>query len=73
MNAESKSERFKRLAVNRTNKIIDLIRLLGNCSNTATYEYSSEEVNKIFNAIESELKQAKQKFQSSSSSKRFEL
>lgn len=30
---QEKSERFKRVAENRTNKIIEQIRLLGNCSN----------------------------------------
>ena len=41
---QEKKERFKRIAENRTNKIIDLIRLLGNCSNTSNYSYTDEEV-----------------------------
>ena len=45
---ESKHDRFIRIAETRTNKIIDMIRLLGNCSNTATYEYSEDDVKKIF-------------------------
>ncbi len=73
MENETKSERFKRVAVNRTNKILDLIRILGNCSNTAIYEYSQDDVNKIFTAIENELKQAKQKYQGSTNPKKFEL
>ena len=52
MKDETKSEKFKRVAGNRTNKILDLIRILGNCSNTSIYEYSQEDVNKIFSAIE---------------------
>lgn len=59
---ESKSERFVRIAEARTNKIIDMVQLLGNCSNRATYDYTKEEVKKIFDAIESELKIAKSKF-----------
>lgn len=59
---ESKQERFIRLAEARTNKIITMIRLLGNCSNRASYEYKDEDVKKIFNAIENELKAAKNKF-----------
>ena len=58
-----KIERFKRVAENRTNKIIEQIRLLGNCSNRSNYEYKDEDVKKIFAAIESELKEAKQKYQ----------
>lgn len=63
---ESKEDRFVRIAEARTNKIIDMIRLLGNCSNKASYEYSKEDVRKIFTAIENELKAAKSKFDSSS-------
>lgn len=62
---ETKKERFVRIAEARTNKIIDMIRLLGNCSSKSTYEYSKEDVKKIFNAIENELKVAKAKFDSS--------
>ncbi|MCQ2551267.1 MAG: hypothetical protein MJ146_03675 [Clostridia bacterium] len=60
---ESKRERFIRLAEARTNKIIDMIQLLGNCSNTSIYDYSSKDIDKIFGAIEAELKKSKQKFQ----------
>jgi hypothetical protein len=59
---ESKRERFVRLAENRTNKIINMVQLLGNCSNTSTYEYSEADVEKIFNAIEFSIKEAKHKF-----------
>lgn len=61
-NAESKSERFIRIAEARTNKIIDMIQLLGNCANRASYDYTRNDVKKIFSAIESELKAAKAKF-----------
>ena len=62
---ESKRDCFVRIAEARTNKIIDMIRLLGNCSNKASYDYSKEDVKKIFTAIENELKVAKAKFDSS--------
>lgn len=62
---ETKNDRFVRIAEARTNKIIDMIRLLGNCSNKASYDYSKEDVRKIFTAIENELKVAKAKFDSS--------
>lgn len=61
---ESRNERFKRIATRRTNNILNQIRLLGNLSNRSTYDYSEEEVNKIFSAIESLLKIAKIKFHS---------
>lgn len=59
---EDKKDKFIRIAEARTNKIIDMIRLLGNCSNKASYEYTKEDVKKIFSAIEDELKSAKAKF-----------
>ena len=59
---ESRNERFKRIATRRTNNILNQIRLLGNLSNKSTYEYSDEEVNKIFSSIESQLKIATTKF-----------
>ena len=61
-NTESKSERFVRIAEARTNKIIDMIQLLGNCSNRAAYDYTKDDIKMIFGAIESELKIAKAKF-----------
>ena len=48
---ESKYEKFVRLAEARTNKIIDTLQLLGNCANTTVYEYTQEDVDKIFQAI----------------------
>lgn len=37
---ETNNEKFIRIAEARTNKIIDMIKLLGNCSNMNTYQYS---------------------------------
>lgn len=59
---ETKREKFVRLAEARTNKIIDMLQLLGNCSNSSAYDYSQEDVDKIFSAIESETKEARKKF-----------
>ncbi len=61
-NKESKREKFVRIAESRTNKLIHLIQLLGNCSNKATYDYTEKDILDIFNAIEKELKITKQKF-----------
>ncbi len=67
--SESKRDKFVRLAEARTNKIIDMLHLLGNCSNTSTYEYTQQDVNKIFNAIENELRETKKKFNNNDSNK----
>ena len=72
---ETKRERFVRLAEARTNKILDMMKLLGNCSSKSNYEYSDEDVKKIFNALERELKETKAKFQGQGDSRdeRFKL
>lgn len=72
---ESKRDKFVRLAEARTNKIIDMLQLLGNCSNTSAYDYTQQDVEKIFGAIENELKEAKKKFDKveSKKSSRFTL
>lgn len=45
---ESKEDRFCRVAEARVNKIIKMMRLLGNCSNNAVYAFSPEQVEKFF-------------------------
>lgn len=60
--SETKRERFVRIAENRTNKIIDMLRLLGNCSNKSNYDYDEDDIKQIFGAIEKETKNAKNAF-----------
>lgn len=73
-NKDKKVERFRKVAVGRTNKIIDTLQLLGNCANKSNYEYTDEEVKKIFNAIERELRDTKAKFaEASKKNERFTL
>ena len=59
---ETKREKYVRLAEARTNKILNMLQLLGNCANTNTYDYTQKDVEKIFAAIESEVKETKKKF-----------
>ncbi len=66
---ETKRERFVRIAEARTNKIIDMLQLLGNCSNASAYEYTNADIEKIFLAIDSEMKEAKKKFNKMESKK----
>ena len=70
---ETRQQRFKRIAEIRTNKILDMLKLLGNCSNTGNYEYTEDDVKKIFSAIENELKITKSKFIKSAKKNKFEL
>lgn len=69
-----KRERFLRVAPARTDKILNLIRLLGNCANTSNYSYTNDEISKIFNSIRKELDIQETKFHDSSEKrKRFTL
>lgn len=70
---ETKREKFLRLAENRTNGVISKIRTLAKCSNPYAYEYTDDDVNQIFSAIEEELKIAKSQFRTPVNRGRFEL
>ena len=62
MEKESRHDRFRRIASRRTNEIVEKIRILGNCSDKSSYEYTEEEINKIFAEIEKQMKLTKCKF-----------
>lgn len=66
--SETRADRFKRLATQRTNAIIDKLRLLGNLSNKSNYEYSEEDIRKIMSAIDTQLKIIKARFTGSKKS-----
>jgi hypothetical protein len=71
--AESRIDRFKRIATNRTNELIKRIHILGNCSNRSSYDYTEQQVTKIFNAIDAEVKKAKARFTYTEDKKTFHL
>ncbi len=60
--ADSKRARFVKIVENRTNKILDMLRLLANCSNKSNYDYDEDDVKQIFAAIEKEVKATKNAF-----------
>jgi hypothetical protein len=59
---ETPRDRFKRLATLRTNTVLKRLKVLGNCANRQAYEYSEDEVDKIFSEVERKLKEVKAKF-----------
>ncbi len=59
----SKQEKFISIAERRTTAVLNAFRLLSQCSNRRTYEYTSEQVQKMFREIERELKKAKEAFE----------
>ena len=59
---ETKEEKFIRLAEARVNKILSMMRLLGNLSSTGFYQYSRDQVEQIFTALQFELIKNKMRF-----------
>lgn len=51
--------RFEKVASTRVQKIINLLALLKNCSNTNNYEYEEKDVDRMFTEINKALKDAK--------------
>jgi len=59
---ETKAEVFKRLASQRTKAVLEKLRILGNCANRNLYDYTDEDVRRIFRALEAEVRRTKAKF-----------
>lgn len=59
---ETKREKFIRLAEARTNKALEMIRLIGNLSNKSVYDYTDKDLEKIFKVLETEVAMAKKQF-----------
>ncbi len=74
---ENKKDNFKRISENRVSKILTMIDQLTNLSNSSFYEYSDEEIEKIFKAINDESKNVKEALLKANDkkrkNKRFEL
>lgn len=59
--SESKHDKFKRLATQRVGNALKKIELIGNLS-SSDYEYSPDEVAKIFSALQQTLDSTKNRF-----------
>lgn len=59
---ETKAEKFQRLGTARVNKIITELDKLGNLS-SSNYEYTQEQVDKMYNTIQSALNDSKEAFE----------
>ena len=62
-NRQRKREAFKNLAEKRTNAILEKVRILGNLANRSAYDYTSDDIRKIFGAIRAELRKVEAAFQ----------
>jgi len=54
--------RFEKVASARVQKIINLLNLLGNCSNKNNYDFSEKDVDLMFSEINHTLKNTKNRY-----------
>ena len=59
--------KFIRLAEKRINKVAKQLQLIGNLSNKTNYAYSDEEVEKMFDYVDSCVQSARERFRSTDS------
>ena len=64
---ESKVDTFIRIAEPRVKSVLRSLRILGNCSNRNNYEYTSEQVNSMFESITQALMDTEAKYTKSKS------
>ncbi|MCY3824367.1 MAG: hypothetical protein OXG62_10920 [Nitrospinae bacterium] len=55
-------EKFVDLANKRVNRTLKCIKLIGNLSNRSNYQYTEQDVEKIFDALQGELKVCRNRF-----------
>ena len=65
--SENSEDKFIRLAEKRVSNAMKSIRLIGNLSNRTNYSYSDKDIERIFNALNKELKVCQGRFKQSSS------
>jgi len=63
MSENRRREKFVSLAERRVTKAIKSLRLIGNLSNKTNYSYAEEDVRKIINALDNEIKSLKRRFE----------
>lgn len=59
---ETRRQRFKRLATKRVTKALNQLRILGNLANKSYYDYTDEDIYRMFKALDSQIKALKGKF-----------
>lgn len=59
---DKRQDNFKRLAAARTNEVLRRLKILGNCGNRSHYDYTEEQIVKIFSEIEKKTREVKAKF-----------
>ena len=57
--ASKRRERFEKVASNRVQKVIDYLKLIGNCANKNNYEYTEKDIELMFKEINRTLKETR--------------
>lgn len=70
---EQKREKFRELAEKRVSNALKQIQLIGNLSNTRVYEYSEEDIKKIFKTLKEEICLSEAKFKSKGRNSNFKF
>ena len=71
--AETKRQKFTRLAEARMNAALKQIELIGNLSNTSAYEYDDADVAKILKGLRSAVNELETTFTKTDKKKKFSL
>ena len=70
---ESPRDKFARLATNRVNNALKYIWLIGNLSNRSNYDYTSEDIEKIFATLGEGLRESRRRFPAREPNRKFKL
>jgi len=68
MSTDERRKKFIKLAEARTNNAIKQIKLIGNLSNRGNYSFTEKDVDKIYAALQKEIKGMRERFSNSSNS-----
>jgi hypothetical protein len=69
----AKREKFVELAEKRVSRALNDLRLIGNLSNKSAYDFTEEDVKKIFRVLQREMDAAKSKFTDGIASKELDF
>jgi uncharacterized protein YpuA (DUF1002 family) len=69
----TKRSNFVRLAEARVTKALKSIKVIGNLSNKANYDYTDQDINKIVNALQAEINVLKSRFKNKGNSEAVEF
>lgn len=68
-----RTEKFEKIAERRVTEAIKKLKLIGNLANKRNYSYTEKHVKQIISALETEMKDLRNKFQNDSSGGQIEF